>query len=111
MAEDKELIGKMDPFITVRCGAQEFKTEVKKDAGKAASFSETFLLHRDSREESINFMIFDKDAFSSKLLGMASMALDQIIINPSIEQTLVLVCHKAERLQGNLVLSAKFDMK
>ena len=109
MTEDKEFIGKMDPFIQISFGQQIFKTKERKDAGKSTSFPEVFTIQRENREETINFIIFDKDTFSSKMVGMGSIAIDRFIQNPSVEQNVIVICYSQEKMQGNIIFDAKFD--
>lgn len=74
--KDSDLIGKQDPFIQFTYDSQNFRTEVKEDAGLDAKFGDVFML------ENVEYHIFegakvvlnayDKDVVSSDLLGVGN---------------------------------------
>jgi hypothetical protein len=68
-SEDADVLGKMDPYLTVTCHDQAHKTEVVKEGGKQVEWNSEIKL-RLVKGMVISFAAYDEDAMSSDFLGM-----------------------------------------
>ena len=74
--EDVDAFGDQDPFIKFKYGDKTYQTEVKEDAGKNASWFETFVLFNVDKlavkNTEIVFEAFDKEVVSKdKCIGFS----------------------------------------
>ena len=81
--KDNDLFGKMDPYLKISCGTNEFKTKVAKNKGKAPDWNETFTFSVMG-EQNVKIEAYDSDsAGSDDLLGTDSISLARAFLHGS----------------------------
>lgn len=70
-----DTLGKQDPFLAFGYDGRQYKTEVKDDAGKSATYDDVFLLENIQEQalsgKELTMQAYDHDVGSSALLGEA----------------------------------------
>jgi len=77
--KDMELIGKMDPYVTLKCGKEEFKTKVQKKAGTNPTFNQSFIFNLEGKEEALHLNALDEDMVSDDHIGRCDIPLDKLV--------------------------------
>lgn len=105
--KDADLIGKMDPYVTLACGESEFATRVAENQGKTPVWNEVHTFYIND-EKSLQIKAYDKDLKSSKLLGEDIISLEQVRQQKSV----LLVCPvyepKKRQQTGKIFLQMQF---
>lgn len=81
LLRDTELIGKMDPFVTVRYKKQFFRTRTIDEGGTNPTWSETFVLQLDSDEVDgeVHITCEDEDLLTNDFIGETKLPLKLIV--------------------------------
>ena len=77
LTRDTEWVGKMDPYIILKIsGNQVHKTATKDDAGKEPVWNEEVqTIEVKNLGNSVEFIVFDEDNFSSDEIGANTVTL------------------------------------
>jgi len=76
--KDVELVGKMSPYVHLKCGSEEFKTKVCDDAGKACSWNQNFIFNLDGKTiPEVHVLVYDKNTVrADAVIGRLDLKLD-----------------------------------
>ena len=77
--KDMELIGKMDPYVTLKCGKEEFKTKVQKKAGTNPTFNQSFIFNLEGKEDALHINVLDEDLVSDDHIGRVDINLHKLV--------------------------------
>ena len=87
---DKDLIGKMDPYILLKVGEQIQRSSTKKDAGKTPTFNETFIFNVNPGDE-LEIEAWDNDmGRSDDKIGSITIPINNVISQKIIKGPFVL---------------------
>ena len=64
-----EVIGKMDPFVTIEYQGMEFKTKTIRNGGMRPQWNESFEIDVYSLSDDIKISIIDEDVIVNDLVG------------------------------------------
>jgi len=70
-----EVIGKMDPFVTIEYQGMEFKTKTIRNGGMRPQWNETFEIDVYSLSDDIKISIIDEDVIVNDLVGEKTLNL------------------------------------
>jgi len=73
---DTETFGKMDPYVTLKCGGKEKKTKTDSNAGKYPKWKDCITL--DVKSQDLTITVYDKDTFSDDKIGTKTIDVEQI---------------------------------
>ena len=76
---DTDFFTKMDPYVKIRVGAQQYKTKAAKNMGKRPQWQESFTFNIDY-ENQLNFEIYDKDITIDDYIGYGTVDLGQVLL-------------------------------
>jgi len=79
---DRELIGKMDPYVIVKCGDEKFKSQVNKNGGRNPNWNQfmEFNLKEEDAKTPLRFEVYDyKHLAEDRQVGRADIPLDMLI--------------------------------
>ena len=74
---DTELIGKMDPYLNIRIGENEFRTVTAKEQGKTPVWNQTFTCFING-EQHMEIEAWDDDGGNDDYLGKDTISLAQV---------------------------------
>jgi len=77
--KDMELVGKMDPYVVLKCGKEEFKTKVQKKAGTNPTFNQSFIFNLEGKEDALHVNVLDEDLVSDDHIGRADINLANLV--------------------------------
>ena len=97
---DKDILGKMDPFVVLTLGTQSFKTAACSGGGKNPTWTDvcTFKL---THEKQINFEVYDKDPIKDELIGVGTIELGPLLAKKNDSAWYNI--HKAIRKDGKIM--------
>ena len=64
LTHDTEILGKMDPYLSLSLKTKQLKTKVHEDAGKFPSWNELFSFRTDEVSDVVEFSVWDHDVLS-----------------------------------------------
>lgn len=80
LTRDTEAIGKMDPFVRITYGQQQFKTIVKDEAGKNPVWNETFQIDVRYIGDELKIEVIDEDVLTDDKVGEAKIKLYDLCV-------------------------------
>jgi hypothetical protein len=79
LTHDTEFMGKMDPYVVIKIGANTQKTKVHEDGGKTPKWDETFKFPAVRIGDIVNYEIWDKETMKKDdFVGSGSFSISQI---------------------------------
>lgn len=109
-SSDKDFLGKMDPYVVVRIGQNEFRTVAANGMGSTPVWNQSFTCYvtGEPNQQVMTLEVYDKDKISrDDFLGSATLSLAQVYQNRTAMQS-VLLHNKAGREAGELNLQLTF---
>eukprot|EP00004_Rigifila_ramosa_P004017 TRINITY_DN143_c0_g1_i8.p1 TRINITY_DN143_c0_g1~~TRINITY_DN143_c0_g1_i8.p1 ORF type:complete len:295 (-),score=52.98 TRINITY_DN143_c0_g1_i8:298-1140(-) len=81
---DKDLFGKMDPYVIVQLGNQKFRTKTHKNGGKSPSWNETFNFNVADNMVTMPIVLtlMDDDIGADDFIGAISIPVNTLILKP-----------------------------
>ena len=87
IAKDMDLIGKMDPYVIVRIGAQQQRTRECTSGGQNPRWNDR-LQFTASPADTINFRLYDADVGIDDFIGEVNLPVSAVMANPNFNQNL-----------------------
>jgi len=75
---DVELIGKQDPYVTLKCGKEEFHSHVHKHGGRAPVWNQSFIFNLDGSQDTLHVVIRDKQLIGSREIARRDLPLREV---------------------------------
>lgn len=75
--KDTEILGKMDPFIQLRCDSQTKRSKTCYGGGKNPTFNDTITFNIIDGVNQVHLDVFDEDTMSNDHIGIATVDLDK----------------------------------
>lgn len=69
LARDTEMVGQMDPYVTVRYAGKEVRTPTLKNKGKHPDWNHTFGIPITSINERLEIRVYDEDVLKDDEVG------------------------------------------
>ncbi|TNV80511.1 hypothetical protein FGO68_gene8729 [Halteria grandinella] len=101
------VLGKMDPYISLKCKDSTVKTRVLHECGLAPEWREDFGMRVDSTFDEITIQCFDKDILMDDLIGETTLKI-YTILNKFGEDRYVSL-YKNGKKTGDLLIEATFN--
>jgi len=103
--KDMELVGKMDPYCTLQCGGEKFKTKVLKKAGTNPVWNQNFIFNLDGKTEPIlHVMVMDSDLISDDCIGRLDIPLADLCKTHHEQKFQVVDKNNFKKITGDLYL-------
>ena len=107
--KDHDTFGNMDPYVTLTIGQNEFRTDIKKGAGKTPAWNQNFTCFING-EQSMDIAAFDDDAGKDDLIGKDTISLAQVFQQKNVFQNYPLYNKKHEQ-EGTVTIGLAFQPK
>lgn len=104
--KDKDLLGKMDPYMVLKIGQNEFRTAVAAGMGKSPVWNQMFTCCIND-EKTMTIEAFDKDARKDDFIGQATVNLPQLVAEKPITTSFNLY-DSAHNDVGNVTVQLTF---
>ena len=105
--DDKDAFGKMDPYIAIKIGQNEFRTKIANGAGKTPSWNETFTCFING-EQNLELSAFDDDHGKDELIGKDTISLAQVFQQRNVTMDFPVYDKKHEH-EGTVTLNLAFN--
>ena len=79
LTRSTEMVGKMDPYVTLTYGSEKFNTKVLDGKGKTPVWNQNFTLSVRNVSDDLKVVVYDKDNFSSDEVGGSVVRIGEII--------------------------------
>ena len=76
--KNKDLFGKMDPYVVIRVGTESKRTSVVKNGGCNPVFNDTFTFNVIPGINQLELETYDKDFLSDDFIGSGRLPLDEV---------------------------------
>ena len=108
IAKDMDLIGKMDPYVIVRIGAQQQRTRECTEGGRTPRWNDR-LQFTASPTDTINFRLYDADVGIDDFIGEVNLPVSSVLANPNFNQNLPFYSRNNQgTLQVNITTSGGY---
>ncbi len=82
LTHDTEFLGKMDPFVKMKCREQEWKSSVMQDAGKHPVWhSQFFDINVHYFGDDLEIIVMDEDVTTNDLVGSGVHKLSSLVVD------------------------------
>jgi len=105
---DVQFIGKMDPYVKIHIGSEEFKTKIAHDGGRNPNWEQAFMFNLDGKEDFLHIMIKDHRVLSDDVIGRCDVPLTNLVSTTDAQWFQVTDRTNFEKLTGKISLSATF---
>ena len=105
--KDMELIGKMDPYVVLKCGKEEFKTKVQKKAGTNPTFNQSFIFNLEGKEDALHINVFDEDLVSDDHIGRCDIPLHKLVETDKQVAFQLVSKNDFKKITGDLILKVE----
>ena len=78
LKDDKDTVGKMDPYVVLELGSQKFTTIPSSGMGKAPVWNEEFSFNVTGNDTTLSVKVYDSDAGKDDFLGQTSYDLKNL---------------------------------
>ena len=102
--EDKDIVGKIDPYCKFKLGWHKGKTCVARQDGKYFSWTDSVML-KVKEQEYAKVKVKDKKGID-KILGEAKIPLSQVISSQKVTQWIPL--QKKEKITGEILIDMEY---
>jgi len=105
--KDMELIGKMDPYVVLKCGKEEFKTKVQKKAGCNPTFNQSFIFNLEGKEDVLHVNVLDEELVSDAHIGRADLNLLNLVKTDKATGYQLVSKDDFKKVTGELILKVE----
>jgi Ca2+-dependent lipid-binding protein len=83
--DTEAMFNKMDPFVTLKLGEQNFKTKVLQGAGKTPKWDEAFDFNVEHGDD-LELEVLEEDTVSNDTVGTATIKVSALCISGGIDE-------------------------
>jgi len=84
--KNKEIIGRQDPYVRIRCGRCRVQSQYHKNGGNRATWDATFSFVLDGSIKDFELTVLDKEIFRDDKVGSAIVEIPRLLSPPGVEQ-------------------------
>jgi len=77
--KDMDLLTKMSVYVTLKCGKEEFKTQVQNKCGTAPNFNQSFIFNLEGKEDALHVNVYSKEMLSDGHIGRIDIPLHNLV--------------------------------
>lgn len=109
LVRDTEVIGKMDPFVEFKLGAQTRRTSVKDEGGKEPKWNELYTIPIVNALDPLKITVLDEDVTTDDIVGSAELDMGDrgMLAGPEWKEQVIEIQFEGKKA-GDLYLATRY---